>query len=136
MNFFKLYVLALIIFLAIDFLWLGFIAKNFYRENLSYHLADQFKLIPGLVFYLIYIFGLVFFSIYPGFLASDLLKALYQGALFGLVCYATYDLTNYATLKVWPVKVVIIDLAWGLAISSVTSFFVTLIGVKWKGFFS
>ncbi len=132
MSFIKFYVLAFIIFILIDMLWLGVIAKNLYHRELGSLLADQFRWMPALLFYLIYIGGLVFFAILPGFREESLKVALLYGGLFGFVCYATYDLTNFATLKGWPLKIVIYDLLWGAFISGITSMITTWIGVRWN----
>ncbi|MEN8614925.1 DUF2177 family protein [Dehalogenimonas sp. THU2] len=124
MSFIKialLYVITLVIFLGIDFLWLAVISKNFYREHLGNLLKDSFNLAPALIFYFIYIVGLMVFVIIPAIDADSLLRAAGLGVLFGLVAYATYDLSNLATLKGWPMTVVVADLLWGMFISGIVS---------------
>jgi uncharacterized membrane protein len=116
-----LYIITLVIFLAIDMLWLGVISKNFYRTQLGSLLREQFNLVPALLFYLLYIVGLLVFVIVPAVNNASFGQALGLGALFGLMAYATYDLSNLATLNNWPVVIVMADLAWGMTISAITS---------------
>ena len=136
MTFFKLYLVALVIFLLVDLCWLGIIAKNLYREELGYIMAKDVRYGAALLFYLLYIGGLLFFAIMPGFGEGRALMGLFYGAFFGLIAYATYDLTNLATLKGWPMKIVICDLIWGTFISGITSFITVWIGTHWKHLFS
>ena len=134
MTFIKFYVIAFVVFFLIDMLWLGVIAKNLYQKELGHLMAPQFKLVPALLFYLLYIGGLVFFAIIPSFESESVKNAILYGALFGLVSYATYDLTNLATLKGWPVKIVIYDLLWGTFISATTAGISLWVGSYWKSF--
>jgi uncharacterized membrane protein len=124
----KLYLIALISFLAIDSLWLGLVAPKFYRSQIGHLMADAPNLFPAGIFYLLFIFGLVLFVIEPGLANPSFANAVLRGALFGLVTYATYDLTNQATLAGWPVLVTVVDLLWGTFLSAV----VTCISV-WAG---
>jgi len=119
--FIKIYLITLIVFFSIDFLWLGFIAAKLYREQLGFLMRDQIKWGPALLFYLLYVGGILFFSLIPALEQKSGLFALYSGALLGLICYATYDLTNLATLKDWPIKIVIYDLLWGTFLTGMTS---------------
>lgn len=119
--FFKLYVVTLVGFLAIDFVWLAFVARAFYRRHLGFLLADQPNWWAAIVFYLVFVAGLVVFSVGPAVQAGSLRKALLLGGLFGLVTYATYDLTNQATVKNWPWTVTVVDLCWGLVLSALVS---------------
>lgn len=135
MSFIKLYLVSLILFLAIDFVWLGIIAKNLYSEQIGFLMADKIRWSAAFVFYALYIVGLVFFAVMPAFKQGTWSTALLNGALFGLICYATYDLTNLATLKGWPVKIVIYDLIWGTFISATVSLITYWIGTSWKRFF-
>ena len=134
MNFIKFYIIAFVIFFLIDLLWLGVIAKNLYQKEIGHLMAPQFKLIPALLFYLIYIGGLVFFTILPSVEIGCIKNAILYGALFGLVSYATYDLTNLATLEGWPLKIVIYDLFWGTFISAATAGISLKFGSYWKSF--
>lgn len=136
MNFFKLYLAALAVFFLIDLFWLGVIAKNLYREQIGILMADKIRWTPAILFYLIYMAGLVHFAILPGLKESSWQLTLFYGSFFGFVCYATYDLTNLATLKDWPVKIVIYDLLWGAFISGVTSLIIFSIGINWKNTFN
>lgn len=117
----KLYLAALVAFLAIDFVWLGLVARQFYQKHLGFLLADQPNWWAAIVFYLVFVVGIVLFCIDPALQAGSIWKAVTLGAFFGFVTYGTYDLTNYATLKDWPAVVTIVDLCWGAALSSSVS---------------
>ncbi len=132
MLFLKLYAIAFPVFFAIDLVWLGLIAKNFYREQIGHLMSDQVRWVPALIFYCIYIGGIVFFAVIPSLKSGSWVSALLYGAMFGFVCYATYDLTNLATLKNWPVKMVVYDLLWGAFISGATSLIAYSIATHWK----
>lgn len=99
MNIIRNYLITLIVFFAIDILWLGFIAKKLYRDNLGYIMADKTNWPAAIIFYLVYIGGLIFFAINPALAKDNIVYALGIGALFGFMTYATYDMTNLATLK-------------------------------------
>jgi uncharacterized membrane protein len=116
-NFMKMYLIAFIVFLAIDAVWLGLIATKFYKNNIGHLMADKPNFIAAGIFYLIFIVGVVFFT-YNGIVEQDFGKALLAGAVFGFMTYATYDLTNLATLKDWPIIVTVVDLAWGTFLAS------------------
>ena len=115
------YVLTLIVFLIIDLAWLGFIAKNVYQKYLGSFLTDTVNWTAAFIFYLIYVVGISIFAIYPSVNTNSALSAILLGALFGLFTYATYDLTNLATLKGWPLPIVFIDIAWGIILSAAVS---------------
>lgn len=117
----KLYLIALTVFLIIDILWLTVIAKNLYQNQIGTLMKDNINYISAIIFYLLFIIGLVVFVISPAVENESWTHALIYGALFGLITYATYDLTNLATLKDWPINVTIIDLIWGMTISSAVS---------------
>lgn len=116
------YFLTTVVFFLIDMTWLGFVAKNFYREHLGSFLSDQVNWIAAVVFYLIYIVGIFIFAILPGVQEQSARHAFCLGAALGLLCYATYDLTNLATLNDWPIKVVVVDMAWGAILTGVVAF--------------
>ena len=123
MNTLKLisvYCLTLVTFLVIDAVWLGLIAKDMYRRELGHLLAPNVRWGAALVFYLIYIAGLLILVVLPH-KGSPLLTVAALGALFGFVAYATYDLTNLATLTRWPLSVTLADLAWGAFVTGVTA---------------
>ena len=119
--FFKLYALALPVFFAIDMIWLGLIAKDFYRGQIGALMKPDINWTSAIIFYLIFIAGLVVFVITPAVEKGSWTQALFVGALFGLITYATYDLTNLATLKDWPIMVTIVDLIWGAVLASSVS---------------
>lgn len=135
MSFIKLYLLSFFLFLAIDLIWLGILAKDLYRDQIGFLMASEIRWGAALLFYALFILGLVFFALLPSLKEGDWTKALINGALFGLICYATYDLTNLATLKGWPVKIVIYDLIWGTFISASVSLISFWIGTYWKNYF-
>lgn len=119
--FFKLYFIALGVFFIIDITWIGFVAKNFYRDQIGYLLAPNVNWLAAILFYLLFISALVFFVIAPAVDSQSLMKAILYGAFFGLVTYATYDLTSLATTRDWPVLVTIVDMVWGAVIASLVS---------------
>lgn len=127
MNYIKMYIIAFIIFLAIDAIWLGLVAPKFYKSQIGHLMADKPNLAAALVFYLLFIVGVVYFVIAPGIEAQNLQKVLIAGALFGFMTYATYDLTNLATLKEWPILVTVVDLVWGTTLSTLIGLFTYLI---------
>ncbi len=112
-----LYAITTAIFFAIDMLWLGIVAKNFYRKHIGALLAENVQWWAAIVFYLIYIFGIIHFAVQPALKANAWQPALINGALFGFLCYATYDLTNMATLKNWSFTVVWVDILWGTVLT-------------------
>lgn len=119
--FFKLYAIALPIFLLIDMMWLVFIAKDFYQKQIGMLLKSDVNWAAAIVFYLLFIAGLVFFVIEPAVEKKQWLHALTAGAFFGLVTYATYDLTNLAVAKDWPLLITIVDLVWGTTLGAVVA---------------
>lgn len=131
--FIKLYAIALPVFFAIDMLWLGLVAKNFYRSQIGNIMKPDVNWVAAIAFYLIFIAGLVLFVIEPAMQKGSWKNALLLGAFFGFVCYATYDLTNLAVAKDWPLLVTIVDLIWGAVlaalVSTTTYFIAAKIGV-------
>lgn len=119
--FIKLYFIALPVFFALDMLWLGLIAKSFYAKQLGFLMRADINWTAAIIFYLLFIAGLVVFVIMPGLEKRSFLHVLMFGALFGLITYATYDLTNLATIKNWPLLVTIVDLAWGTLLAALVS---------------
>jgi uncharacterized membrane protein len=116
----SLYAISIPIFFIIDMLWLGVIARDFYQTRLAAFLGDV-NWVAAIVFYLIFLIGLTFFAIYPSVEARSLTSALVLGALFGFFTYATYDLTNLATLKDWPLSVTVVDIVWGTVLGALVS---------------
>ena len=129
MNFLKIYIIAFVVFLAIDALWLGLVAPKFYKAQIGHLMAEKPNFIAAGIFYLLFIVGLVYF-IKPGIEAGELGKVVLSAAIFGFMAYATYDLTNLATLKDWPITVTIVDLIWGTFLSSTISL-VTYLLYNW-----
>lgn len=115
------YLLTFGVFLFIDMIWLGIIAKNIYQKYLGHFLTNDVNWTAAIIFYIIFVIGISIFVIYPAVDKNDVLSAITMGALFGFFTYATYDLTNLATLKNWPIKIVIIDIIWGAFLSSSVS---------------
>ncbi|MBP9728340.1 MAG: DUF2177 family protein [Candidatus Moranbacteria bacterium] len=128
--FWKLYLIALPVFFAIDMLWLGIVARNFYRNQVGALLKTDFNWVAGVSFYLLFIAGLVFFVIEPAVKSGNWTSALLVGALFGLMTYATYDLTNLATLKDWTLTITLVDMAWGMVLAASVSTVTYLIAEK------
>ena len=127
MKWFLYYGIALVVFMVIDLIWLGFIAKDIYSKYLGYLMSDKVNWIAAVVFYLIFIGGVLYFVIYPSLLDQNITNLVIRAAFFGFITYATYDLTNLATIKDWPVQITIIDLIWGTTLStsvSVISYFI------------
>ena len=114
----KQFFVALGSFLVIDGLWLTLIAKNFYAKHLGYLMAKNPNLLAAGLFYLIYVFTMVILVVSPGIEKGSLWSTILSGALFGLCCYATYDLTNLATVQNWPLVVTVVDLIWGTFLSA------------------
>jgi len=112
------YVITLIVFVAIDFVWLSATANVLYKPAMGDMLAPQFRAVPAVLFYLFYVAGLTLFAVRPALATGALGTALFYGAAFGFVAYATYDLTNQATLKNWSTTLTVADLAWGSALSA------------------
>ncbi len=110
-----------VVFLGIDYIWLAHVARRFYAGQLGDLLLDSPRLGAAAAFYLVYVAGIVFFAIGPALRTDSLLTALFYGALFGFFAYATYDVTNYATLRDWPVAVVIVDIGWGTVLTAVSA---------------
>ncbi len=115
------YLLTAVVFFAIDMLWLGLIAKGLYNKYLGSFLAEQVNWTAAIIFYLLFIVGIFIFAIMPAVEKDSLMKAILLGALFGFFTYATYDLTNLATLKDWPLKIVLIDIVWGAVLTASVS---------------
>lgn len=126
----KLFFITLAVFLVIDLLWLSLIARGFYRQHLGFLMSPSPNWLAAILFYLLFVVGLLVFVVVPGLEADSLKITLLRAALFGLVTYATYDLTNLATIKDWPVLITIVDLVWGTTLSVIVSLLSFLIG-RW-----
>jgi uncharacterized membrane protein len=126
----KLYVATLLVFLAIDMVWLGLVARTFYRTHLGFLMAPNPNWLAAGAFYLLFVVGLLVFAVVPGLEGDSLRNTLLRAALFGLIAYATYDLTNLATVKGWPLLVTVVDMLWGTALSAAVSYVGFMAG-KW-----
>lgn len=126
----KRFLVTALVFLLIDIVWLAFISPKLYKANIGHLMSDKVNFIAAGVFYLLYVGALLYFVIDPAIADGSVWQGIWRGAFLGLVMYATYDLTNLATLKDWPLKITIIDLIWGTFITSATSGIVTRIFLK------
>jgi uncharacterized membrane protein len=122
----RLFLIALPVFFLLDMLWLGVVARTFYQKQLGELMRSPVLWTPAILFYLIFLAGLVVFVIEPAVERKEWMRALSLGAFFGLITYATYDLTNLATLKNWPLPLVVVDLLWGTVLSASVS-----VGTYW-----
>lgn len=123
MYYLKSYLITIVIFFAIDLVWLGAVAKNLYREQLGFLLKDNFNTAAAAIFYLFFVAGMLFFVINRAVELSSWKYALFAGAFFGFITYSTYDMTNLATIKDWPVMITVIDIVWGSFLCAATSLF-------------
>lgn len=128
--FIKLYLIAFAVFIAIDMVWLVLVAKKFYQKHLGFLMRPDVNWPAAIVFYLLFIAGLVVFVISPAIEKQSWKYAMHFGAFFGLITYATYDLTNLATLKGWPLSVTVVDLVWGMVLSASVSTVTYLIAAR------
>jgi len=125
-----IFIITSVIFFAIDMVWLGLIAKNYYQEKIGFLMADKVNWVAALVFYVMYIGGILYFVILPSIDNGNWQTALLKGAILGMLCYGTYDLTNMATLKNWPYQLVIIDILWGAFLTGATATIAYLLSIK------
>lgn len=124
----KAYAFTLVVFLGLDFLWLGYVARNFYASQLGGLMRDNINYFASGGFYLAYVAGIVFFAVAPAIAEGSWGRAALNGALLGLLAYGTYDMTNIATLRDWPVAMSIVDMAWGgflTSLSAISGFLLT-----------
>ncbi|HQS95304.1 MAG: hypothetical protein B7Y31_01710 [Novosphingobium sp. 16-62-11] len=126
------YIGAAVVFGALDAVWLGWAGSKLYRPALGNLLADQFRLAPALVFYALYLAGMVWFAVRPG-LTQGLGAAALNGAILGAMCYMTYDLTSQAVMARWPVHVTVIDVIWGTFATTIAATAATWIALKFAG---
>ena len=117
----KLYFASLAVFFAVDMLWLGLVASSFYKKHLGYLMAPTINWYAAIIFYLLFILGILVFVVLPGIKENSLPNTILRAAFFGLITYATYDLTNLATVKDWPLTVTLVDLVWGMVLSTIVS---------------
>ncbi|MBC7624762.1 MAG: DUF2177 family protein [Aeromicrobium sp.] len=115
------YAATVVVIVAIDLIWLGVIAKPIYARGIGHLMADRPNVIAAILFYLIFAVGLMMFAVVPNQIDLGWQKTLIAAAAFGFIAYATYDLTNLATLKNWPIGLSIIDMAWGTLVSTIAA---------------
>jgi uncharacterized membrane protein len=128
--FIKLFLIALPVFFAVDLIWLIFVARSFYQKQIGFLMKPDINWPAAIIFYLLFIAGLVTFVISPAVDKHSWVHAILFGALFGLITYATYDLTNLATIKGWPLLVTVVDLTWGSVLAASISVITYLIANK------
>jgi uncharacterized membrane protein len=122
------YVATLVVMLLIDSVWLALTSAPLYRANLGDLLMEGFRPLPAIYFYVLYVIGILVFVVPRADAPREPFRVALFGALFGLFCYATYDLTNFATLRTWSLTVTLADMAWGVILTAVGSTLGTLIG--------
>jgi uncharacterized membrane protein len=115
MTFLKAYLATGIVFAVLDAVWLGVVARGFFQSQLGDLMRAKILFAPAIAFYVLFIAGLVVFAVLPG---TSLINAAVLGGFFGLVAYGTYDLTNFSTLKGWPLKMVAVDMVSGVTLSA------------------
>jgi uncharacterized membrane protein len=130
MRVLKLYLVSLTAFFAMDMLWLGLVARSFYQQHLGFLMSPSPNWFVAILFYLLFIVGILFFVVVPGLESGSLKATLLRAALFGLITYATYDLTNLATLKDWPVLLSVVDMLWGTFLSLSVSWVSFVVGKR------
>lgn len=126
----KVYGVTFLTFFVIDLIWLVVVARKLYQKELGFIMSPKPNWTAAIIFYLLFIVGLLFFVIYPAIGKDSVSYALLAGMFFGLITYGTYDLTNLATLKDWPIKITIIDLIWGTSLGGLVSTISFLISTK------
>lgn len=112
------YLAAAFVMVAVDMLWLGLIARTFYRDGIGHLMAEQPKIAAAVAFYVLYALGLLVFALAPQADNPAWGRTILMGGLFGFFAYATYDLSNLAMLRNWPVRLALVDMAWGTLISA------------------
>jgi uncharacterized membrane protein len=115
------YLIILVVFLVFDVAWIGVVARKFYAKSIGFLMAKKPNWTPAICFYLLYVLGIMFFVVNPAIEKESIAFAVLSGGFFGLIAYSTYDLTNLATIKDWPIKLTVIDLIWGGVLTSITS---------------
>ncbi len=125
--FLKLWLAALVSSALIDGVWLFFVARGFYAKQIGHLMADSPHWMPVAIFYPLFSAALVYFAVMPGIATGSLARTVLMGAAFGFVAYATYDLTNHATLKDWPLVMTLVDILWGTFLSAIIAGIVFLV---------
>ena len=118
---FLTYIVSVPVFFIVDMIWLGVIAKGFYRKALEPLMTPNINWIAAIIFYLLFLVGILIFALLPGMERRSLVYTIAMAALFGFIAYATYDLTNLATIRDWPLMLSIVDMIWGSFLSASTA---------------
>jgi len=126
------YAAAGVVFLVLDLIWLSTVGRALYWPALGSIFSERVNIPAAAAFYLLYLLGILVLAVQPGLRAQSLLTACGMGAMLGLIAYATYDLTNLATLKTWSVKVAIVDMAWGSILTAIAAGAAYLAMVGWR----
>lgn len=121
MRYVAAYCGAALVFCVMDFIWLTKVAKNFYQSHMGELMTTEVKMVPAIIFYLVYLVGVVVFAISPALRAQNAMLAAGLGLLLGVVAYGSYDLTNMATLKGWSITLTLVDIAWGAVITATSA---------------
>jgi uncharacterized membrane protein len=124
------YIVSLLTMAALDFVWLTNTSAILYRRDLGTLLAQEPRMIPAVIFYLTYAAGIAIFAVRPALAAADWRVAVLYGGLFGFFAYATYDLTNFATLKVWTLRITLVDMGWGTALTAIAASLAAVAALK------
>lgn len=107
--------------MAVDLIWLGIVATSFYRKQIGHLMLDEINILAAILFYALYVVGIVIFAVSPALHTGSWRTAIVFGSLFGFFAYATYDMTNLATLRGWPIAMVVVDIAWGTFLTAVSA---------------
>lgn len=121
MTYIPVYLVSVVVFFCIDMLWLGYVAPSFYKSHIGHLMSDTVRWPVAIVFYLLFLVGLLLFALIPALEGRGLSYALIYGALFGFFTYMTYDMTNWATLRDWPMLLSLVDMMWGTLLSLTVS---------------
>ena len=122
-----LFLLTIPVFFVIDMVWLGFVARGLYKKHIGF-LLGPVNWVAAVIFYLLFIVGILVFAVLPALAAGSLTHVILLGTFFGFITYATYDLTNLATIKDWPITITVIDMIWGSVLSGSVAIISFLIG--------
>lgn len=125
------YIVTAVVFLGLDFIYLRFAGGPMYRQALGDQLAEPMRVLPGIIFYVIFIGGLQYFAVSAAFQDGQWTTALVRGAALGFIGYATYEFTNYATLARWTGKLVLVDMVWGTILSGIASSIAYALATRW-----
>lgn len=121
------YIFTLIPLATLDAIWIGFVAKGFYAKHMNFLFSKSINIVPAIMFYPIYAFALLHLAVIPSVSSGSWQEAVIRGAVLGLAAYSAYDLTNHATIAKWPLAMTIVDISWGVFVSSLTCLIAYLI---------